>query len=168
MPTHAPKLLVTRPGSVSAFLTCHACRLPYGTWPSHGSFLSQWISNDGAYCRVPTPHAQILRELGLSLLELGVWLGNHLSRLLSLFGVPPPIVPSPPRSFLPVGIGRWPLSDTSTFLVWTQSTPKVGQLSCLPHCTLMDPTIYWLWSTSNYGVGTNFRRSSLTEYPVIK
>jgi len=88
VPTHTPKLLVTRPVSVFAFLTYHACRSPSGTWPSHGSYLSQWVSNGGVCCRVPTPYAQIPHELGLSLLELGVWLGNHLSRLLSLFGVP--------------------------------------------------------------------------------
>jgi len=56
------------PKEFPAFLTCHACRSPSGTWPSHGSSLSQWFSNGGAYCRVPTPHAWIPRELGLSLL----------------------------------------------------------------------------------------------------
>jgi len=87
--------LVTRLESVSALLTCHACRLPPGTLPSHGSSLSQWFPDGGAYCRVSTPHAQILRELGLSLLVLGMWLGNHLSCLLSFFEVPRPEASTP-------------------------------------------------------------------------
>ena len=103
------------------------------TWPSHGSSQSQWFSNGGAYCCVPTPHAQIRRELGLSLQVLGVWLWNHLSRLLSLFGVlrpeasmpltvPPPTMSPPPRSFLPVGIGGWYHSDTSTS--WSEPSQR--------------------------------------------
>ena len=113
-----PSFLVTRPGSVSALLAYHACILPPGTSPSHGSYRSQWFSNGGACYRIPTPHAQILCELGLSLLVLGVWFGNHLSLLLLLCrgtearglhapSVPPPTVPPPPRSLLPVGIGGY-------------------------------------------------------------
>jgi len=49
----------------------------------YGSFLSQWLSNGGAYCRVPTPHARVPRDLGFSLLITGVWPKNHLS--LSIF-----------------------------------------------------------------------------------
>ena len=115
-----------------AFLTCHACGLPSGTWPPQGSFMSQWLSSGGAYCRVPTPHVQILRELGLSLLVLGVWLENHISLPIIAVGdakawglhaptvplptvplptvpppiVPPPTVPPPPWLSLPVGIRR--------------------------------------------------------------
>jgi len=135
VPTHAPKILVTRPGSVSAVLTCYAFRLPPGTWPSHGSSLSQWFSNGGAYCRDLMSHAHIHRELGISLLELGVWLGNHLSRLLLLFRVPRPArglhaptvpphtVPPPPRSFLPMGIGGWHHSDMSTS--WSEASQRL-------------------------------------------
>ena len=83
------------PWEYFTFLTCHACRSSSGTWPSHGSSLSQWLSRGGAYCRVPTPHARIPCELGLSLLELGVWLGNHLSYLLLLSGVPRPEASTP-------------------------------------------------------------------------
>jgi len=90
VPTHAPNPLVIRPGSIPTLLMCHACRLPPGTCPSHGSFLSQWFFNGGAYYRVTTPHAQVRREVDLSLLVLGVWLGNHLSLLVLLFGVPRP------------------------------------------------------------------------------
>ena len=36
MPTHAPKSLVTRPRSVSALLTYHACRCPMGRGPFQG------------------------------------------------------------------------------------------------------------------------------------
>jgi len=59
------------PWEFLAFLSCHACRSPSRAWPSHGSSLSQGPSNGGAYCRVPTPHAWIPSELGLSLLVTG-------------------------------------------------------------------------------------------------
>jgi len=107
------------PWEYLAFLTCHACRSPSGTWPSHGSSLSQWLSSGGAYCRVPTPHVRIPREFGLSLLVLGVWLENHFLYLLLLSGVPrpeargfhaptvpPPTVLPPPRLSRPMGIRR--------------------------------------------------------------
>ena len=81
------------------------------------------VLNDGAYCRVPTPHARIRSEVDLYLLVLGVWLRNHLSLLVLLFGVPRPeastpllcrlLLSPPPRSFLPVGIGRWHHSNAS-------------------------------------------------------
>jgi len=45
-----------------------------------GCFGSSGLSDGGAYCRVPTPHAWISRELGLSLLVT-----SHLS--LSIFSV---------------------------------------------------------------------------------
>ena len=54
----------------------------------YGSFLSQWLSNGGAYYRVPTPHARVPHDLGLSLLVTGVWLENHLT--LSIFTVEVP------------------------------------------------------------------------------
>jgi len=151
VPTHAPKILVTRSGSVSAFLTCHACRLPPGTWPSHGSFLSQWFSNGGAYCRVPTPHAQILRELGLSLLVLGCGLETTFlvyyhsrgteARGLHAPTVPPPTVPPPPRSFLPVGIGGWHHSGMNTS--WSEPSQRPRPVNSLVHLTapLMGPTM---------------------------
>jgi len=151
VPTHAPQLLVTRPGSISALLTYHACRVPPGTWPSHGSYFSQWFSNGGAYCRVPTPHAQILRKLGLSLLVLGVWLGNHLSLLLLLFrgtearGLHAPIVPPPtraaPSTVTPTrGYRGVAPPNCKHFLVRTQSTPEAsqrprpGRPPFSPHC----------------------------------
>ena len=105
------------PWEYPAFLTCHACISPSGTWPPNGSFLSQCISSGGAYCRVRTPHAQILRESSLFLLVLGVWFENHLSfSFTTIWDVeargphaptmPPPSVPPPPRLSLPVGITR--------------------------------------------------------------
>jgi len=44
--THAPQPLVTRPESVSAFLSHHAHGLPWA-WPSPGSYLSQGFSRGG-------------------------------------------------------------------------------------------------------------------------
>jgi len=128
-----PSFLVTRPASISALLTYHTCRLPPGMWSFQGPYLSQWFSNGGAYCRVPMPHAQILRELGLSLLVLGVWLGNHFSLLLLLFrgtearDLHAPTVPPPPRSLSPVGIGGVAPPSCKHFLAQTQSTPEAGQ-----------------------------------------
>jgi len=55
---------------------------PLGRDPYESS-LFQWLFNGGAYYSVPTPHARILRDLGLSLLVTGVWLENHLP--LSIF-----------------------------------------------------------------------------------
>jgi len=40
VPTHAPQPLVTRPGSVSTFLSHHAHGSPRA-WPSHGSYRSR-------------------------------------------------------------------------------------------------------------------------------
>jgi len=147
VPTHAPQLLVTRPGSVFALLTYHACRLPPGTWPSHGSYLSQWFSNGGAYYRVPTPHAQIFRELGLSLLVLGVWLGNYISLLLLLFRgtearclhaptVPPPTMLPPPRSLPLVGIRGWHHPTISTPWSEPSQRPRPSRPPFSPHCAL--------------------------------
>ena len=158
----SPSSLVTRPGSVSALLTYHACRLPPGTWPTHGSYLSQWFSIGGAYCRVPTPHAQILRELSLSLLVLGVWLGNHLSLLLLLFwGIearglhaltaPPPIMPLPycaaPSTVTPThGYRGVAPPNCKRFLVWTQSTPEAWST---PLLTSLRP--WWVLPSVDFG-----------------
>ena len=119
------------PWEFPAFFTCHACRSPSGKWPSQGSSLSQWLSNGGAYRRVPTPHARIPRELGFSLVVLGVWLESHLSLcIITVWGaeawglhtstVPPPTlspstVPPPPRLSLPVGIRRGHFSGLPNF-----------------------------------------------------
>jgi len=46
VPTHAPQPLVTRPGSVSAFLSYYAHGSPWA-WPSPGSYLSQGSSRGG-------------------------------------------------------------------------------------------------------------------------
>ena len=75
------------PWEFPALLTCHACRSALGRDP-YESFLSQWLFNGGAYYRVPTPHARIPHDLGLSLLATGVWLESHLS--LAIFSVEVP------------------------------------------------------------------------------
>ena len=62
---------------------------PLGRDPP-GSSLSHWLFNGGKYCRIPTPHARIPRELGLSLLVTRVWLENHLSLSTFIVEVPRP------------------------------------------------------------------------------
>jgi len=135
-----PQPLVTCPGSISALHTYHACRLPPETWPSHGSYLSQWFSKGGAYCRVPMPHARVLRESGLSLLIPGIWLWSHLSLpLLLLWGiearslhaltVAPPIVLPPPRSLLPRGYRGWPYLSVGAS--WFNPSQRLRP-NCLP------------------------------------
>ena len=44
---------------------------------------------------IPTPHARVPHELGLSLLVTGVWLGNHLFRSIFTVGVPRPEASTP-------------------------------------------------------------------------
>ena len=68
-----------------------------------GRLCPSGFSKGGAYCRIPTPHARIPRDLGLSLLVTGVWLENHLAYplLLLRFRRPrtprPTSMPPPPR-----------------------------------------------------------------------
>jgi len=78
---------------------------------------AQWLSSGGAYCRVPTPHAQIVCELGLSLLVQGCGLRTTFLYLFTTvwdaeargphaLTMSPPIVLPPPRLSLFVGIRR--------------------------------------------------------------
>jgi len=49
-----------------------------------GRFGPSGSLNGGAYCRVPTPHARVLRESGLSLLVTGGVPENHLSLFITV------------------------------------------------------------------------------------
>jgi len=86
-----------------------------------GSSLSQWLFNGGAYYRVPTPHARIPHELGLSLLVTRVWLGNHLSSSIFTIEVPRPEASTPCLYVAPIRGNKetlsWPvvLSRGSSF-----------------------------------------------------
>jgi len=102
VPTHAPQPLVMCPGNISTFFSYHACRIPPGTWPSPGPYLSQRFSKGGVHCRVSTPYAWVLHESGLSLRVLGVWLWSHLSLLfITLLRYRGPRPPRPFRGLLP-------------------------------------------------------------------
>ena len=98
VPTHAPQLLVTRPGSVSTFLSYNAHGSPLGVTLS-------WVVSVPGVSEV----AWVLHMSGYSSLVLGIWPWSHLSLLFitcsdvlrSLTVLPPP------RSFLPMGIGGW-------------------------------------------------------------
>ena len=99
------------PWEFPALLTCHACRSPLRRDPYESS-LSQWLFNGGAYYHIPTPHAQIPRDLGLSLLVTRVWLENHLSLSIFTVEVPRPedsttyLGAAPSSAPLPVSLTR--------------------------------------------------------------
>jgi len=87
VPTHAPQPLVTRPRSISAFLSYHARRLSLGRGPL-----------PGRVCPRGSPKvAWVLLESGHSLLVLEIWPWSHLSLLfitvLRYWG------PRPPRPY---------------------------------------------------------------------
>jgi len=93
--------------------------------------LSQWLFNGGEYYRIPTPHAWIPRDLGLSLLVTGVWLENHLS--LSIFTVE---VPRPEDSTLCLGADPSSATiireskETPSYPTVLSSGPTFGVPSC--------------------------------------
>ena len=107
---------------------------PLGRDPC-GSSLSQWLSNDGAYYCVPTPHARVPCDLGLSLLVTGVWLENHISLSIFIVEVPRPEASMPCFGVAPstAALTREPketpsfpavLSRGPTFGVRGRSTPE--------------------------------------------
>jgi len=63
VPTHAPQVLVTRPGSVSAFLSRHTRGLPLGRGPLPGRI-----------CSRDSPEVAWALHESYSLLILGIWL----------------------------------------------------------------------------------------------
>jgi len=71
VPTHAPQPLVTRPGSISTFLSYHARGLSLGCGPLPGRVCPR------GFPKV----AWVLRESGHSLLVLEIWPWSHLSLL---------------------------------------------------------------------------------------
>jgi len=71
VPTHAPRPLVTRPGSVSTFLSYHA----HGSPPGHGPLMGR------IWPRGLPKVAWVLHKSGYSSLVLGIWPWSHLSLL---------------------------------------------------------------------------------------
>jgi len=154
------------PWEFHALLTCHACRLPLGRDPC-GSSLSQWLSIGGAYYRVPTPHARVPRDLGLSLLVTGVWLENHLSLSIFIVEVPRPEASMPCLGVAPstTALTREPKETPSCPAVLSRglsfevpscglwSTPETGQRPRLVNArgwsTLEDWTIQVLFLSDN-------------------
>jgi len=117
VPTHAPQPLVTRPGSVSAFLSYHARGLPLGRGPLPGRICPRDSPKEA---RVATFYTSCMSTSRVRLLPSGT--GNMalkppFSSLYYCSEVPGPkasslvpwplIVSPPPRSSLPVGIGGW-------------------------------------------------------------
>ena len=89
VPTHAPNLWGHPPWAFPASFTFHACRSPLGRDPYESSLSSGslMVVRTTAF---PTPHARIPRDLGLSLLVTGMWLGNHLFWSIFTVGLPRP------------------------------------------------------------------------------
>ena len=115
VPTHAPQPLVTRPGSVSAFLSYHARGLPLGRGPLPGRICPR---DSPKVARVATSYTPCMSTSRVRLLPTGT--GNMALKPLfsshyyysevpgpeAFTPVPwPLIVPPPPRSSLPLGIG---------------------------------------------------------------
>jgi len=124
--THAPQPLVTRPGSVSAILSYHARGLPLGCGPLPGRICPRDFPK---VARVAPSYTPCMSTSRIILLPAGT--GNMALKppFSSLYyrsealgpeassPVPwPLIVPPPPRSSLPVGIGGWHHLGQSTLL----------------------------------------------------
>jgi len=117
VPTHAPQPLVTRPGSVSAFLSYHARGLPLGRGPLPGRICPR---DSPKVARVATSYTSCMSTSRVRLLPTGTGkmaLKPPFSSLYYCSDVPGPeasspvpwplIMPPPPQSSLPVGIGGW-------------------------------------------------------------
>ena len=130
MPTHAPNLWVIRPGSSLPYSRSMHADHPLGRDPSDSS-LSQWLFNGGAYYRVPTPHARIPRELGLSLLVTGCGLKTTFLIHFNCWGAKARGLHTLPWCRPLLGLSYlWALGD-----------------SFLPRYTFQRTPPCWLWST---------------------
>jgi len=136
VPTHAPQPLVTRPGSVFAFLSYHARGLPLGQGPLLGRICPR---DSPKVARVATSCTPCMSTSRVRLLPTGT--GNMalkppFSSLYYRSEVPGPeasspvpwplIVPPPPRSSLLVGIGGWHHRGLKRALRTTSHAFKVG------------------------------------------
>jgi len=98
VPTHAPQSLVTRPGSVSTFLSYHARGSPLGV------ALSWVVSVPGSPSGGVGTSRVRLPPTGTKTMALKPPFSSlhYCSEVLSPLTVSPP-----PRFFLPMGIGGW-------------------------------------------------------------
>jgi len=162
VPTHAPQPLVTRPGSVSAFLSYHACGLPLGRGPLSGRICP---SDSPKVARVATSYTSCMSTSRVRLLPTGTGnmaLKQHFSSLYYCSEVPgseasspipwPLIVPPPPRSSLPVGIEGWHNRDRSallgqrvTPLSWEMLKPGDAHTWRRPHLATPTPGDAHTW-----------------------
>jgi len=141
VPTHAPQPLVTRPGSVSTFLSYHARGSPLGVALSWA--VSVPGSPSGGMCtsRVRLPPTGTITMA----------LKPPFSSLYYCFEVLRPLAVSPPpRSFLPMGIGGWHRrcvnlatptpGDALSWRRLTLATPRLGDASPWLRLILAIPT----------------------------
>jgi len=115
VPTHAPQPLVTRPGCVSAFLSYHARGLPLGRGPLPGRIYPRdspkvaWVAMSYTPCMSTSRVGLLPTGTGNMALKppfSSLYYCSEVSGLEASSPVPwPLIVPPPPRSSLPVGIG---------------------------------------------------------------
>jgi len=138
VPTHAPQPLVTRPGSVSTFLSYYAHGSPLA-WPSPGSYLSQGFPRGGVgTSRVRLPPTGT-RTMALKPPFSSLHYYSEVPGPEASLSVPWPLVVSPPpRSFLPAGIGGDTV-DVSTWRCLILTTPQPGEVSTRRRLNLATP-----------------------------
>jgi len=126
VPTHSPQPLAIRPGSISAFLSHHARRLPLGRGPLPGRICPSdspkvtWIATSYTSCMGTSRVRSLPAGIGNMALKppfSSLYYCSEVSRPKASMLVPWPLtMPLLPRSSLPVGIGGWHHLSRSTFL----------------------------------------------------
>ena len=178
VPTHAPQPLVTRPGSISTFLSHHACRLPLGRGPLPGCVCPS--GSPKVACTAASIHLMYgyftIQVTPCRYWEYGLEATFPFSLLLilryrgllpcrPLHGLPYPWVsgggPSylwacpmvlpPPRSFLPVGIGRWHPSDVSAPWFRPSQRPRLVNAQGLTIFLLLSLCPWWVPPNVDFG-----------------
>ena len=133
--THAPQPLVTRPGSVSTFLSYHTRGSPLGV------ALSWVVSVPGSPSGGVGTSRDRLPPTGTRTMALKPPFSSlhYCSEVLRLLTVSPP-----PRSFLPMGIGGWHrrclnLGDAYTWRRLILATSTRGDALSWRHLILVTP-----------------------------
>ena len=125
VPTHAPQPLVTRPGSVSTFLSYHAHGSPLGVALSWVVSIPGSPSGGVGTSRARLPPTST-RTMALKPPFSSLY---HCSKVLRPLAVSPP-----PRSLLPMGIGGWHRRGLNLGVAYTRrrltlATPHLGDAS---------------------------------------